>query len=184
MSQWGFYIDMTACTGCKTCQIACKDKNNLEAGVLFRRVKYFEGGKFPETWTYNISISCNHCENPKCVKNCPTGAMHKVENGIVLPDKDKCIGCRMCTLSCPYSQPQYFKEEGKVSKCNFCIDLINQNEDPACVAACPMRAIHYGPLDDLRKKYGEGSSKVRGLPDSSITQPSLIINAKKEAIIN
>jgi DMSO reductase, iron-sulfur subunit len=181
MGQKGFYFDMTLCTGCKTCQIACKDKNDLEAGVLFRHVVTFEGGKFPRPWVYNLSIGCNHCANPKCVANCPTRAMHKREDGIVVHDKDKCIGCRMCVWSCPYGQPQYFPKIGKTGKCNLCADLLEKGEEPACVASCVMRALHFGDIDDLRKQLG-GSADVKGLPDSRYTSPSLIINPKKEAI--
>lgn len=181
MAQLGFYYDMTACTGCKTCQIACKDKNNLDVGKFFRKVHQFEGGQFPNPWVYNLSIGCNHCAEPKCVQNCPTGALHKLqENGIVLHDKEKCIGCRLCTWSCPYSAPQYFEDRGKAGKCDFCIELIDKGEEPACVAACQMRVLKFGDIEELRKEHGNVAD-VKGLPDSGITKPSLVINPHKEA---
>ncbi|WP_338824996.1 Anaerobic dimethyl sulfoxide reductase chain B [Moorella humiferrea] len=174
MAQMGFYYDMTICIGCKTCQIACKDKNNLEAGVLFRRVHTVEGGKFPHPWFYHISLGCNHCAEAPCIKNCPTGALYKREDGIVMHDREKCIGCRYCTWSCPYGAPQYIASEGKVGKCNLCADLIDKGEPPACVAACMMRALDYGDLEELRRKYG-GTADVKGLPSSSLTKPSILI---------
>lgn len=180
MSQKGFYFDMTVCTGCKACQVACKDKNNLEAGTLFRKVYTFEGGKYPKPWVYNLSISCNHCEEPKCVENCPTGAMHKREDGIVVHLEEKCVGCKYCIWSCPYEAPKYFEEKGKVSKCNFCADLIDEGKNPACVDSCVMRAIDFGDIDELRKKYG-GTADIKTLANSSITKPSLLIKATKEA---
>jgi anaerobic dimethyl sulfoxide reductase subunit B (iron-sulfur subunit) len=175
MAQKGFFYDMTICTACKTCQIACKDKNNLEVGVLFRKVYDFEGGKFPTPWVYPLSISCNHCAQPKCVANCPTGALVKrSQDGIVTHSKEKCIGCRLCTWSCPYGAPQYIEKEGKAGKCNLCADLIDRGENPVCVDACVMRALKYGDLEELKQQYG-GTADVKGLPDSGITTPSVVI---------
>jgi len=182
MAQLGFYFDMTSCGGCKTCQIACNDKNNLKTGELFRKVKGFEGGKFPNPNMYYISISCNHCQDPKCVKGCPTQALHKLENGIVDHDKEKCIGCRFCTWNCPYGVPQFIEEIGKVSKCDMCKDLIDKGDNPACVDACPMRAIQCGELEDLKAKYGsENVSELAILPLSSVTSPSTLIKPKSIA---
>lgn len=183
MTQLGFYFDMTACGGCKTCQIACNDKNDLKTGELFREVKGFESGKFPNPKMYYLSLSCNHCQDPKCVKGCPTQALHKLENGIVDHDKNKCIGCRFCTWNCPYGAPQFREEIGKVGKCDLCKDLIANGENPACVDACPMRAIHWGELEDLKAKYGsESVSELPILPLSSVTSPSLLIKAKANAL--
>lgn len=183
MAQKGFYYDMTVCSGCKTCQIACNDKNNLEVGILFRKVHVFEGGKYPKPWLYNISISCNHCENPKCAENCPTGAIYKrASDGVVAQDKEKCIGCKLCTWSCPYEAPKYKEEEQKVGKCDFCADLIDKGENPACVDACLMRALKYGDIEELKMEYG-GTADVKGLPDSSITRPCVLIKPNPEAEI-
>jgi anaerobic dimethyl sulfoxide reductase subunit B (iron-sulfur subunit) len=174
--QIGFYCDMNICTGCKTCQIACKDKNNLEAGILFRRVHTVEGGKFPHPWVYCLSVSCNHCEEPDCVKNCPMGAMYKREkDGIVMHDTEKCIGCKICVSSCPYGAPQLIEKEGKAAKCDFCADIIDRGEDPACVASCPMRALHYGDVEELRRKYGDavdanmGTTAITFIPKNNMT---------------
>lgn len=181
MAQKGFYFDMTTCIGCKACQVACKDKNNMEVGALFRRVYTFEGGKYPLPVIYNLSMSCNHCEQPKCVENCPTGAMYKRDDGIVMSDRSKCIGCRLCTWSCPYSAPQYIEKEGKVGKCDLCADLIDKGETPVCVASCVMRAIDYGEIEELRQRY-VGMADIKGLPDFEITYPAVVIKPKKEAI--
>jgi anaerobic dimethyl sulfoxide reductase subunit B (iron-sulfur subunit) len=182
MAQLGFYYDMTACTGCKTCQIACKDVNELKVGVLFRRVDTFEEGKFPYPLVFNVSISCNHCAKPRCVENCPTGAMYKRESdGVVVVNEKKCIGCKYCQWSCPYGAPQYLADKGKIGKCNYCIDKLDKGEEPACIASCPTRALHGGPIDDLRKNYG-GTADMNKLPDASLTQPSLTVTLKKEAM--
>lgn len=180
MTQLGFYIDMSKCIGCRTCQVACKDKNNLDVGVLFRRVYDMESGKFPQPRIAHLSLGCNHCTDPQCVKHCPTGALYKrTEDGLVLQDHDKCIGCRLCVWSCPYEAPQYSETEGKVGKCNMCADLLAKGENPACVDSCVMRAIEYGDINELRKKYGD-TPYVKGMPDPNITHPNITITAKKD----
>jgi anaerobic dimethyl sulfoxide reductase subunit B (iron-sulfur subunit) len=182
MAQLGFYFDSTHCIGCRTCHVACKDKNNLGVGPVFRHVFTFEGGKFPQPWVYHLSMACNHCSDPACVNNCPTGAMHKnADTGIVEVDKSKCIGCRYCMWSCPYDAVSFIEEEGKVGKCNFCSDLLAQGQNPACVDACVMRVLKFGDLDKLRQEYGD-TSDIVGLPDSGITKPSLVITPKPVAM--
>lgn len=183
--QLGFYIDSARCSGCKACQVSCKDKNNLDVGRKYRRVYEVTGGEFIENGTgglvnnvfaYTLSISCNHCADPMCVKNCPTTAMHKREgDGIVMVNTDKCVGCGTCAWSCPYGAPQMNPETQQMSKCDFCIDLQLKGEQPVCVATCPLGAIQFGPIDELRKRYGE-LADVRGLPDSAITHPNLVIH--------
>ena len=83
---FGFYFDMTRCIGCRACQVACKDKNRLEVGTLYRNVKSYTVGTFPNVKSYSYSGSCNHCENPICLANCPTGAISKAEDGTVVQD--------------------------------------------------------------------------------------------------
>ncbi|MCD8511912.1 MAG: 4Fe-4S dicluster domain-containing protein [Bacillus sp. (in: Bacteria)] len=177
MGQLGFYYDLTKCIGCKTCQVSCKDKNNLKVGPLFRRVHDFEGGTYPKPYIDHLTISCNHCDRPLCVQACPVGAMHKRDDGVVNYDWRKCIGCQACVRSCIYGAPQFIQEERKTAKCDFCIDLLAIGEDPSCVASCVMRAIEYGEIDDLIAKYGKNDS-IRYLPDSSITGPNIIVNQK------
>jgi anaerobic dimethyl sulfoxide reductase subunit B (iron-sulfur subunit) len=178
MTQKGFYYDQTTCIGCKACQVACKDKNDLDIGVRYRRVYDLEVGKFPNPHRLHFSISCNHCEKPKCVENCPTGALYKrEEDGIVIHDYDKCIGCRLCTWSCPYGAPQYKEDEGKAGKCDGCSDLIANGENPACVDACVMRCLNFGDIEALRQKHGQNADG-NGLPDSETTKPNIVITVK------
>lgn len=129
---FGFYFDMTRCIGCRACQVACKDKNRLGVGTLYRGVKSYTVGTFPDVKTYSYSASCNHCEDPICMKNCPVGAIEKAEDGTVIQDQEKCIGCRMCVMSCPYGHPKYFPEKGVSGKCDGCYG-IRANGRPACV---------------------------------------------------
>ncbi len=188
--QLGFYLDQNYCTGCKACQTACKDKNDLPVGVTWRRVVEYTGGGWttdanagtfePHVFTYYTSISCNHCDDPICVKVCPTEAMHKGEDGIVSVDAGKCVGCRYCEWACPYSAPQFNPESGVMTKCNFCADYLAEGKDPACVAACPSRVLKFGEIDELRAQYGD-TANIEPLPDPSITHPNLVLTPHRQA---
>ncbi|MCM3724213.1 dimethylsulfoxide reductase subunit B [Neobacillus cucumis] len=190
MAQLGFYINQSLCTGCKACTVACKDKNNLDVGINFRRVYPYEEGTFVEQPTrgivqnikaYYFSISCNHCKKAACIPSCPTGAIVKnKQNGIVTIAQDVCQGAQLCIKACPYGAPQYNKREFKSNKCDFCIDLQEKGEEPVCVAACPMRAIEFGPIEELRKKYGT-VSQIKGMPSNTLTQPNLVIKPHRDA---
>ncbi len=176
----GFYFDMTRCIGCKACQVVCKDKNRLEVGTLFREVHTYSVGSFPDVQGFSYSFGCNHCESPICLENCPVGAIYKAPDGTVVQDQSKCIGCRMCVMSCPYGQPKYFPEKGVSGKCDGCYGIRQAGGEPACVAGCPNRALEFGDIDELKKKHGgkldEGSITV--LPDPSMTHPHVLIKAK------
>lgn len=174
MGAKGFYYDMTTCIACRACQVACKDINDLDLDIFFRKVYEYEGGHFPKPWAYPISMSCNHCDNPICVQNCPTGALKKRSDGIVTHDEQLCIGCKLCTWSCPYQAPQYLESKGKTGKCDLCAELIDKGEEPACVAACTMRCLKFGDIDELRKQYGT-IADAKNLPSSTHTRPNLVL---------
>ena len=115
----GFYVDLASCIGCKTCQVACKDRRDIQvAGPRLRRVDTFECGTYPEVAMFHLNLSCNHCESPACVANCPTGAMYKDDDGTVQHDDEACIGCQTCVNSCPYGAPQFIEEDKIVQKCD------------------------------------------------------------------
>lgn len=185
----GFYFDQSICTGCKACQIACKDKHDTPVGVNWRRVVEYSGGtwqKAGDTFSSNVfayytSIACNHCENPVCVQVCPTTAMTRRDDGTVFVDADKCVGCRYCSWACPYSAPQFNAEEGHMTKCDLCKDYRDTGQTPACVAACPSRALDWGPVEELQAKYPGSVVSVAPLPDPSITKPNLVIMPHRDA---
>ncbi|TPN89508.1 4Fe-4S dicluster domain-containing protein [Mesorhizobium sp. CU2] len=166
----GLVIDLDTCVGCQACVTACKEWNtgghmapltDIDPygghvdGVWFNRVHAYEhttelGGR-----TVNFPRSCLHCETPACVTVCPTGASYKrASDGIVLVDESKCIGCKLCSWACPYGAREFDSDVGVMKKCTLCVDRIyNDNlaaEDrvPACVAACPTSARHFGDLGD------------------------------------
>ena len=187
--QFAFHFNSDLCTGCKACQIACKDKWDLDVGVTWRRVAEYSGGEWTVNpdGTYNqsvvgyyVSVACNHCANAPCITACPTQAMHKRDDGVVLIDYDKCIGCRYCEWNCPYDAPQFDATRGIMTKCNFCYDALDAGGQPSCVAACPSRALEFGERSELEAKYGT-IHEVAPLPSASITDPSLVITPHRNA---
>jgi anaerobic dimethyl sulfoxide reductase subunit B (iron-sulfur subunit) len=189
--QMAFYFDSSACGNCKACQIACQDKNNLPSYLRWRRVVQYAGGSWspsphhpgvmvPNIFSYSISIACMHCEEPACVNVCPSAAITKGEDGIVLVDQDKCIGCRYCEWACPYGAPQFDEQTKVMSKCTFCVDLQAQGKNPACVDACVMRCLHFGELEELKQQFGDVQA-VAPLPSPDITHPSFVITPHQNA---
>jgi len=180
----GLVIDLDTCVGCHACAVACKEWNEQgqfgplpdenpygrdPLGVWFNRVHSYEiaatsacassGGLAAEAaqpaMTLHFPRSCLHCETPACVTVCPTGASYKrAEDGIVLVDEDKCIGCKLCSWACPYGAREYDYVGGIMKKCTLCVDRIynphlpEQDRLPACVKACPTGARHFGDLGD------------------------------------
>lgn len=176
MTHYGFALDGQRCIGCQTCSVACRIENNLPQGTWWNRALTDGGedmdtpaGIFPDVKMSYLTVACQHCENPACVKVCPVGATYRdEETGIVRQDYDKCIGCRMCMSACPYTGVRSFNwEEPKftidfsvgdadvpshqkhvVEKCTMCWHRLAKGEEPACVEVCPARARFWGDLDD------------------------------------
>jgi anaerobic dimethyl sulfoxide reductase subunit B (iron-sulfur subunit) len=189
MQQLGFHIDQSRCVGCKACSVSCKGKNDLDQGMSYRRVYEFEGGTYtkdsgaviPAVYGYYFSISYNHCTSPACLPSCPTQAIVKrEEDGIVIVNQEKCIGTRFCIGACPYGAPQFDKNLLKMAKCDGCLGLRENGEEPVCVTTCPQRAIEYGPILELQEKYGK-VNRVNGLPNP-VTKPNIVITPHKDAI--
>lgn len=188
--QFGFFIDTEKCTGCKTCHVSCKDRKDLPLDVKWRRVYEYGGGDWVENqdgtfdqsvFSYYLSIGCNHCSNPVCVEACPTAAMHKRSlDGIVQVDPALCIACHACAKACPYDAPQFDTAKGVMTKCDGCSDRIEDGKGAICVESCPLRALEFAPIDELREKYGDNAD-INGLPDSSITEPNLVVKKNRNA---
>ncbi len=184
MKQMGFYINAGACIGCKVCELSCKDKKSLPMGIRLRRVREYGGGEWIEkdgymvpdnVFTYFVSLSCMHCAKPACLDACPAEAIYKgKDTGIVLIDKERCIGCGSCVDVCPYGAPSLNEQEGKSYKCDMCVDLLQEGKNPVCVDGCLQRVLKVGTMDELRKQYGKVDS-VPPMPSGKQTEPSIVI---------
>jgi anaerobic dimethyl sulfoxide reductase subunit B (iron-sulfur subunit) len=190
MSQHAFYVNSDACSGCKTCQVACKDKNDLRPGTVWRRVIEVTAGgwqKKGDAWTttvvaYNLSVACHHCLEAPCTRNCSTDAIFKREDGIVAIDQARCTKCNKCAADCPYQAIRASGSGAEVSKCDFCADYLARGLAPVCVSACPNRALEYGEYDLLAKKAGV-TSRVFPLADPGTARPALFITSHRHAAL-
>ncbi len=169
MARLGMVIDLKLCIACYACVVTCKAENATPPGVFWGQVQEREDGKYPSARRVFLPVLCNHCAEPLCVKACPTGATTQREDGIVVVDHDKCVGCRYCLIACPYQVRSYVDKirgyfeqgltpyeetgykkhrKGVVEKCTFCVDRVDKGLEPACVANCPTSCRHFGDLDD------------------------------------
>jgi DMSO reductase iron-sulfur subunit len=172
--QHGFFFTADNCIGCHACEAACAEKNETPSHLAFRSVGYLEGGAWPDYTRLNISMACNHCDDPVCLKGCPTRAYTKfAEYGAVLQDPDICFGCGYCTWVCPYNAPQLDPVAGHVSKCNMCVDRLEVGLKPACAAACLGGALDFGIIETQPENRVQAETAIPGFPDPSITRPNI-----------
>jgi molybdopterin-containing oxidoreductase family iron-sulfur binding subunit len=205
--RWGMVIDQNRCVGCWTCAVGCKEINNEPLGFWWNRVLTASPGEtngqaatttadpasesidvphgtFPDVEMAYLPVACQHCEKAPCVKVCPVGATFRREDGVVLVDLDRCIGCRYCIAACPYGvrvfnwgdrayEPDFtvgygndYRTDGRlvftpdrpvgvVEKCTLCVERIDQGEQPFCVEVCPTGARVFGDLNDRSSKVSE-----------------------------
>jgi len=194
----GFLTDSTLCIGCKACEVACKEWNDLgddglnwsgfsydNTGALghstWRHVKFVEhapelghGGNSPElaSWTFSSDV-CKHCENAGCLEACPTGSIVRTEFGSVYVQPDICNGCSYCVVACPFGVIQRNKEDGRAFKCTFCYDRQKAGLTPACAHACPTESIKFGSLEELRVEANRRIEDLhdRGMHDAILYDP-------------
>ena len=172
--QHGFHFTADNCIGCHACEAACSEKNDNPAHIAFRSVGYVEGGTYPAFKRLNISMACNHCDNPVCLKGCPTRAYTKfAEYGAVLQDSDICFGCGYCTWVCPYNAPQLDPVKGQVSKRNMCVDRLEVGLKPACVSACLGNALNFGVIENTPDNREQVKTEIPGFPRTDITNPNI-----------
>jgi anaerobic dimethyl sulfoxide reductase subunit B (iron-sulfur subunit) len=139
----GFTLDLARCVGCGACVLACRIENQLPAGVSWRRVIPVNLPRYGGGPTYHLSVSCHHCEAPPCVGACPSGALEKGQDGLVLLEADLCIGCRYCEMACPFGAPSFDAQAKVMTKCHLCHTRLAEGLAPACVTACPTQALGF-----------------------------------------
>ncbi len=180
--QYRFHFDMAQCIGCKCCVVACNEQNGNPADINWRRVGEIEGGWYPNTRRFYLSMGCNHCLEPTCLIGCPVDAYKKDSvTGIVQHSAEACIGCQYCTWNCSYGVPQYNPARGVVGKCDMCYDRLLDNREPACVNACPEGAIRIEIVKtaEWRGEYS-ANANAPGLPsaDDSISTTRITLPDK------
>lgn len=172
MPKLGMTIDLKRCMGCQTCALGCKMQNNVPMGTLWNRILTDGGedvdsarGEFPNLHKSWMPLACLHCENAPCVKVCPVGATYRDNDGRILINYYRCIGCRYCMAACPYNarvfnwqepvrEPEFSygdvpaRPKGVVEKCTLCVERTSKGKEPVCVEVCPAKARMFGDLDD------------------------------------
>ena len=178
--QYAFEVDMDACTGCKACVTACHNLNGLDDDEAWRKTGLLVGGDADAPYQQTVTSACHHCADPGCLNGCPVNAYEKdPDTGIVRHLDDQCIGCKYCTLTCPYEVPVYSKARGIVRKCDMCTQRLSVGEAPACVQACPNQAIRISVV-----KTPVSEPIVPGAPESSITKPTTRYTTTKSVPAN
>ncbi len=172
--QYAFEVELDSCTGCKACVAACHIMNGLDDFEVWREVGTLVGGSMELPVVQHITSACHHCLEPGCMTGCPVGAYEKdAVTGIVKHLDDQCIGCQYCILKCPYDVPKYNERLGIVRKCDMCSDRLSSGEAPACVQACPNKAIRITLVNKQQVVEDcESDRFLPGAPDPQYTHPT------------
>jgi formate dehydrogenase iron-sulfur subunit len=190
---YGFFTDTSVCIGCKACEVACKEWNQLPAddkgflgesldntgelsGATWRHVKFIDNvpdetmGEGDGKAFLLMSDVCKHCKHASCMDVCPTGAIIRTEFDTVFIQEDVCNGCRNCISACPYDVIDIDADKDVARKCTLCYDRLQGGMEPACAKACPTDSIQFGPLDELREKAKKREAKLhaQGLKEANL----------------
>jgi formate dehydrogenase iron-sulfur subunit len=181
------YIDTSTCIGCKACEVACQEWNDLKVLDTHQEGSYqtlpttqaefwnlirfneveFEGGL---AWLMRKD-QCMHCSDPGCLAACPApGAIVQYANGIVDVNVENCIGCGLCETGCPFDIPRFSTKTGKMAKCTLCVDRVDSGLEPACIKACPTGCLHFGTKEDMVEL---GNSRVKQLQANGFANAAL-----------
>lgn len=176
MSQFAIMVDLERCIGCRSCEISCKTEN----GANKVRNKVIRIDPQAGSRLTFMSMPCMHCETPACKQACPTGAIFKrPQDGVVLIDEAKCIGCRYCSFACPYGAMNFDAERKVADKCTYCAHRLDRGEIPACVSKCPGHALSFGKAESLAAQASVQGRSVINIDAG--THPSTFFLARTRA---
>jgi formate dehydrogenase iron-sulfur subunit len=195
----GFFTDTSLCIGCKACEVACKEWNQVpEDGLNWTGMSHDNsGGLGADTWRHVAFIEqrapigthqsnfqregesfrwlmasdvCKHCTHAACLDVCPTGAIFRTEFGTVVVQQDVCNGCGYCVPACPYGVLDKREDDGRIFKCTLCYDRLGAGQEPACAKACPTDSIQFGELAELHERAGR---RIEQLHEAGVTEARL-----------
>lgn len=177
-------IDLDKCTGCHACSVSCKAEFNVPLGVWRSWVKIKEKGKYPDTGRFFLPRLCNQCDDPPCMKVCPSGATTQREDGIVKIDEEKCVGCKLCIAACPYKSRFSHPEKKVANKCDFCMHRVDKGVVPSCVNTCPPKARVFGDLNDPNSEISKLAARraVQALKPELGTEPQVFYISSEELL--
>lgn len=183
--RYAMVIDLRRCIGCHSCSVACKAENAVPLGVWRSWVKQIEKGRYPNVRKFFLPSLCNNCANPICIQNCPTKATWQRDDGIVMVDEHRCIGCKYCIASCPYDARHINPLKKIVQKCYWCYHRVDKGLEPACVNTCPVGARTFGDLNDANSEVFKliSTNPVQVIKQNMATFPQVYyIGADKDVI--
>lgn len=190
MLEFIFSINLSLCSGCLACMVACKQENDLGPGVneepgsqgpkWIKPHHYFSPPANEKTDRFVfIPLMCNHCQNAPCVRGCPTGATHFGEKGLVCFDEEKCIGCKYCVEVCPYQIRSFDPIKKVSSKCQLCLPRLREGKKPRCVETCPQGARNFQWIADKEDtEKGEQTEATFSLLGDTGTEPSVVYRVR------
>ena len=197
--RYAFYFDQTRCMSCNSCSVSCKDWNQVNPGpVRWRKVATYKNNG--PVALFNLAMSCNHCENPACMRACFYGAIKKRADGIVYVDRDLCQGLQACIQACPFAATHIAEDKQEpeqketwaiahpMQKCDMCMTRVDNGEQPVCVAACNGHALDFGDYEALRIKYPDAVQLNSGdfpyayANNTTETGPSMLIKKRTNIV--